>query len=203
MIASLFSWSPIIPKNIKVCGKPTIYTKREQSKFNPIYEDDKGLHYTDLFFYEVFEIHKKSTYKNYNRLYTEMKRRYPILAKEETIKFKDICMSNFPRIAQKKVEIEIFNNSIFTEYSKENNNTTNFNDMWKKGLGFIEKGRWSQSKTNNYIKYLNEKSEDGKLFLKNKIDWTKVSRDFNHTGQSCYNKYMSLKKGLINGLQNK
>lgn len=72
-------------------------------------------------------------------------------------------------------------------------------NAWKQGNQRNVKGQWSEQSTNEFIKYLTDGAKTGRIFTdisnsKSKIDWMKISRDFGRKGESCYDKYMSLKK---------
>ena len=82
---------------------------------------------------------------------------------------------------------------------KESSEISNFRYMWKNGIGDIEKEQWSESQIADYIEFLKVNAKNGNIFYKNcikelKIDWMKISRTFKRSGQSCYDKYNSLKK---------
>lgn len=83
--------------------------------------------------------------------------------------------------------------------NKKESEISNFKYMWENGVGDIEKGQWSESKNADYIEFLNTNAKTGNIFYKNcnkelKIEWMKISRTFKRSGQSCYDKYNSLKK---------
>ena len=178
------------------------YSKPKQaiplnSSILKIYNDNGKIVYTSDFFMEAYYVHKIPTYYGYNNLFKEMKKRYPVLESELFSNFKDECKTNFPKI---KLQIQNETNQLDKKANKKDSSEiSNFQYMWENGVGEIETGQWSETKTSQYIDFLNKNARNGNIFYKNsnkeiKIDWMKIARTFKRSGQSCYDKYHSLKK---------
>ena len=205
MFAQLFSWykgpTPTLENDIKFY-LPFLYDKTKLTNLQKrsslsVYFDKGKIVYTADFFMEAYYVHKIPTYYGYLNLFTEMRKRYPILDSENFSKFKDECKTNFPKI---KLQIQNERNPFIKDANKiKLSEMSNFQYAWTKGIGDIEKGQWSETKTTDYIEFLKTNAKNGKIFYKNcnkelKIDWMKISRTFQRSGESCYDKYNSLKK---------